>query len=428
MISLLAPVGLAALAAWLLPLLIHWVRRSDRQLVSFAAMRYLSAQAHPRERLRLHEPWLLLLRLLLIAAIALALAVPVLRTPGEPGAPWVLVAPGVSEAAARAAGAAAAGAAAAEGSAARAAAGPAPLAEWHWLAAGWPGLDAPPPSGGASASISSLLRQADAELPPRTTLTVIVPEELGGLDAERVRLTHTVAWRVLPGASPGSGASSEVASGSPAAPLTLSVRADAAGADELPLVRALAAAWQVDGLVTQWDIAPADAPLPATPGWLIWLAGPLPPGIEAWVRRGGTVLASRQTEGGGNVVVRDAGGAGDAGGAVYAGGAGDAGGAVLRERTLGQGRVLSLPGPLRASENTPVGAALSAAEFPRKLLTLMRGPPPAPDRAPAAAVVPLASGLAPLGPTPSLLPYLALGIALLYFGERVLATRGRVRP
>ena len=410
MISLLAPVGLAALAAWLVPLLLHWVRRSDRQIVPFAAMRYLREQTHPRERLRLYEPWLLILRLLLIAALALVLAVPILRGQGAPSAPWVLVAPGVTAAAARAA-------------------VPMPLAEWRWLAPGLPPFDAPLPPGESSASLSSLLRQADVELPPRAAVTIVAPEELGGLDAERVRLAHSFTWRVLPGASPSSavddGADQSVgaASGSrTTAPLTLAVRADTAGEAELPLVRALAAAWQVEGLNLQWDSSGPDAALPAASAWLIWLAGPLPPGIDAWVRRGGTVLASRQTaHDDGAVVLSDA-----------------AGAPVLRERQLGRGRVLSLAGPLRLGEppataaapggigSASLNATLGAADFPHTLLMLMRGPPRPPVRASAAAVAPLATGHAPLGPAQFLSPYVALGVGLLFLAERLLATRRRL--
>jgi hypothetical protein len=283
----------------------------------------------------------------------------------------------------------------------------APLAAWHWLAPGFPSLDTPPPplaAPGTAAPLSSLLRQADLELPPRAALTIVVPDELGGLDAERVRLTHPFTWRVLPGAD------RTVVSGAPSranAPLLLAVRTDAQSGVELPLVRALAAAWQIEGENIQWDIATADAPLPATSAWLIWLAGPLPPGIDAWVRRGGTVLASRQTaSGGGAVVLSEASGA-----------------ALLRERQLGLGRVVSLAGPLRVGES----ATLSSAEFPHTVLALLRGPPPVPERAAAVAVTPLAAGHAPLGAAHALLPYLALIVALLFLGERLLASRARVR-
>jgi len=378
LIALLAPAGLAAAAAVVVPLIIHWVRRSDRRLISFAAMRYLSEHAHPRERLRVHEPWLLLLRLLMIAVFALVMALPILRGKGDATAPWVLVAPNLAASAARAAVAA-------------------PLAEWRWLAPGFPRLEGPAPV--AASPLASLLRQADADLPPGTAVTVIVPEELTGLDAERLRLGRAVAWRVV--AETGAVANPAA----PPAALTLSVRYDAAGDAELPLVRALAAAWQVDGPAMQWDIAARDAPLPTTPGWLIWIAGPLPPGIEEWVRRGGRVLASRQASGAGRAVVRS-----DASGT-----------AVLSATELGKGRLLTLTGPLLASAS----AAFSAPDFPRALRDLLRGPPTPPDRAPAASVAPLPNGPPAHGPIQSLGPYLALLLALLFLGERLMATRIR---
>jgi hypothetical protein len=74
MISLLAPIGLAALAALALPLLIHLLRRTEDRVLPFAAWRYLAEPARPRERLRLRRWLLLALRLLLIAVIALLLS------------------------------------------------------------------------------------------------------------------------------------------------------------------------------------------------------------------------------------------------------------------------------------------------------------------------------------------------------------------
>ncbi len=73
-LSLLFPLGLAALAAWLLPLLIHLARRQESRLTEFAALRWLRAQPRPRQRIRVDEWPLLLLRLLLLALLALLLA------------------------------------------------------------------------------------------------------------------------------------------------------------------------------------------------------------------------------------------------------------------------------------------------------------------------------------------------------------------
>jgi hypothetical protein len=185
MIALLTPLGLAALAAAVVPLLIHLIRRSARQQVSFAAMRYLREHPHSREKSRLHEPWLLLLRVSLIAALALWLSLPVWRGRSEPQPAWILVAPGIDAAAARSSIVAAAG-------------------EWHWLTPGFPLLATAPIAAAAlpGAPLTSLIREVDSDLTPGTAMTIVVPANLGGLDAERLQFARPVTWRVLPGASP----------------------------------------------------------------------------------------------------------------------------------------------------------------------------------------------------------------------------------
>ncbi len=408
MIALLAPWGLAALAAVLVPLAIHWVRRSDRQLRSFAAMRYLRERPHAREKFRLHERLLLLVRLLLIGSVALLLALPVWRSRSEPQPPWIVVAPGIDPASAHA-------------SVAQ------PGAEWHRLAPGFPALDAPPGEAAASriitaaaadASLTSLVRELDSELAPGTALTLVVPAELRGLDAERLTLARPVVWRVLAGASPavvpepvwepaqepsrGPGQPS-VQESNPA--LTIAVRYDPADVTELPLVRALAATWQADGMTFQLDIAPRAAPLPPPPAWLLWLGASAPPNLDTWIRQGGHALLTLR----------------DAAGTVVS--ADDNGAPILRERVLGSGRVLSLAGPLRIDAMP----ALASPDFPRQLADLLRGPAPALDRAPAASVAPLTLPVAQpaLGRPQPLAPYLAVVIALLFLLERVLATRTR---
>lgn len=387
MMTLLAPWGLAALAALAVPLFIHWIRRSDRQLVSFAAMRYLREVPHSREKFRLHERLLLLLRMLLISSLALLLAVPIWRERGIPQSPWILVAPGVDAAQARANVGA-------------------PLAVWHWLAPGLPSLETPAPTAPATAlaSLTSLVREVDASLTPETALTIVVPAELSGLDAERLQLSRPVTWRPLPGRSP---ETAQV----PHPTLTLAARYDPIDQTELPLVRALAAAWQANGLALHLDIAPLDTPLPPLPAWLIWLGGKIPPAVNDFARRGGSVLASRSAPGAsvaGQTVLAD-----------------ETGAPVLRRQLIGAGRVLTLATPLRAAD-VPT---LATPEFPKTLADLMQSPVPAPDRAPAASVAPLPkpNPHATWGTTHSLAPYLSIVIGLLFLIERVYATRIRTK-
>ena len=177
-LALLAPLGLAALAALVVPIVIHLVRRLELRTTEFAALRWISERIRPRRRLRFERPWLLLLRLALLALLAVLLARPVLTQPPSAQASRVLVAPGSDLAAARAA-------VTSSG------------ADWRWLAPGFPSIETPAPTG--SVPVASLLREADAALPASATLAVVVPEQLAGLDGERPILAHAVGWHVVPG-------------------------------------------------------------------------------------------------------------------------------------------------------------------------------------------------------------------------------------
>ncbi len=177
-LTLLAPFGLAALAALALPLLIHLIRRLELTPTEFAALRWITERMRPRRRLRFERPWLLLLRLALLALLAVLLARPVLTPPAASTRSWVVVAPAVERPAAHAAVSA-------------------PEADWRWLAPGFPRLEDIAPT--VDSPVSSLLRELDADLPADTALTAIVPQELAGLDGERPRLAHALEWRIVPG-------------------------------------------------------------------------------------------------------------------------------------------------------------------------------------------------------------------------------------
>ncbi|MGQ3469536.1 BatA domain-containing protein, partial [Xanthomonas campestris] len=83
MMLLLFPAGLAALAALVLPLLIHLARRSGHRPTDFAALRWVRALPRPRHRVRFDEWPLLLVRLVLLAAPAVLLAGPALAGHGD---------------------------------------------------------------------------------------------------------------------------------------------------------------------------------------------------------------------------------------------------------------------------------------------------------------------------------------------------------
>ncbi len=385
--ALLLPAALAALAALLLPLLIHLARRSEQRPTDFAALRWLRQKPRPRHRIRFDEWPLLLLRLLLLALLALWLARPVLH--GAPDRrPYVAVMPGVAQ------------------DAIDRQALP-PQARRHWLATDFPALETPAPTD--TQPISSLLRQIDAELAEGVPLIVLATAQYDGADAQRPRLSREVDWRITEGATP-------VATPAPRpAPPRLRIHADNAQAAPVRYLRAAAIAWHAG----DDDAAPADAGYTlhgiddALPGdareVVAWLgAGPLPPALLRWVEAGGTALieagASLPDDTTAAPLWRDA-----------------AGETLAEGATRGQGRLLRLTRPLQPQAML----ALLEADFPQRLQALLQPAQAAPSRADARAHAPLAGARAyPQSPR-DLQPWLALLIALAFAAERWLATRAR---
>lgn len=379
-LAFLLPAGLAALAALLLPLLIHLARRSEQRPIQFAALRWLRQKPKPRHRIRFDEWLLLALRLLLLIALALLLARPVI-VGGASGAPWIAVVPGVDIKQARAVQAA-------------------ENARWHWLAPGFPSLDEPVPT--ASASLTSLLRELDAGLPEGVALTVLVPEQLAGADAQLPSLSHHIQWRVLPGSMSAASAPPAVAAFAP------SIRHAPQREASMRYLRAAQAAWKGSATVAS-DQAPLTQPVPANSRQLIWLApGPLPADIDTWVREGGVALLDHGTTLANlpatTALWRDASGAPLVEGAAY-----------------GKGRVMRFTREL-SPQAMPV---LLEPDFPQQLRSLFDPPRVAPTRVIAEAHEPLTGGpVFPQSPR-DLQPWLVLLIALLFLGERWLATGAR---
>lgn len=380
-LAFLLPAGLAALAALLLPLLIHLARRSEQRPTAFAALRWLRQKPKPRHRIRFDEWPLLLVRLLLIALLALLLARPVL-TGGESEAPYVAVAPGADVQAARAQLDAA-------------------DARWHWLAPGFPRIDEAPAT--SAVSPTSLLRELDAGLPADVALTVFVPDALDDADGERVRLSRRVDWRVL-------GAAQQRASTpTPAAALNMSVRYDQTRAGSLRYLRAAQAAWQADMPAAPLDVAPSAQPLPRGTGPVAWLVpGPVPTRLREWVREGGTVLLDSEATWP-DLPERAA---------MWRDGAG----AVLVDGAASErGRVLQLRRAL-APQAMP---QLLDPSFPTRLRALFAPAPTEPKRAPSRVHAPIEGGPTfPIAPR-DLQPWLVGLIALVFLLERVLATATR---
>jgi hypothetical protein len=89
------PLGLAALAVLLVPVLLHLARRKPDRPIRVGSLRHLPPGAAPRRaRSRIVEPWLLAARMLLLTLLALLIAQPFLRSVSPARAPKsVLVLP-----------------------------------------------------------------------------------------------------------------------------------------------------------------------------------------------------------------------------------------------------------------------------------------------------------------------------------------------
>jgi hypothetical protein len=394
-LALLLPAGLAALAALLLPLLIHLARRSEQRVTDFAALRWLAPKARPRRKRRFDERLLLCVRLLLLAAIALLLARPVLF--GRPDAtPWIVAAPGVPASAIR-------DLAGDDDGGAR----------LRWLAPGFPGLDRPPPS--KAAPIASLLRQLDTTVPAGAPLTVLVPPVLDGADAQRPVLGRRVDWRVV-AATEGEAADKADPGKASASSATSSPRLVVRHAPDAPGIRYLRAAgiaWQTGEKTghddASTDIAEVAQPLPQGATSLAWLApGPLPGAIRDWIRAGGHALLSKDAQAPelaqAAMLWRD-----------------EEGEPLARGAAFGRGRIMQLTRPLAPSAMPQ----LLGADFPRRLRTLFDDPPPAPARVDAREYAPT-TGAPPRPESPRpLSPWLVALVAALFALERWLASGPR---
>ncbi|WP_312316243.1 BatA domain-containing protein [Stenotrophomonas sp.] len=367
-LSLLFPLGLLALAALVVPLLIHLARRHHYAPLDFAALRWLRARAQPRQRIRFDEWPLLLVRLLLLTALALLLAHPLLHGAATPTAPWVVVTPGLTPPSVD------------EGS------------EGRWLAPGFPSLEQPAPTG--PQPLASLLRELDQAMPAGAALTVYVPDPMPGLDGERARLSRRVEWRSVRHPLP-----------APAAAAVAPQLRVAGAATDAQTQRAL------EALQRAWSQQPLPASLagdevPATGQVGVWLGdAALPASWQTWVQNGGSVLvtSTAAAPGTGVAVLRDA------TGAV----------AVSRHR-LGSGQVLRFSKALSPA-TLPI---LREPDFPRQLLEQLQ-PIPAPRVASAATQQPLIGATSPAAQPQDLSIWLLPLVVLLFALERWMATSAR---
>lgn len=383
-LAFLIPAALAALAALLIPLLIHLARRSEQRPTEFAALRWLRQKPKPRHRIRFDEWPLLIVRLLLVALMAVLLARPVLHG-GDSHAPYVAVVPGIAPAQLRDV----------SGTS---------QSRQHWLAPGFPKIGTTP-SPTSTASLSSLLRELDASLPADVALTVVVPERLQGVDGQRVMLSRRVDWRVVPGAMP-----TAAAPPASAAPV-LVVRYAPTNASSLRYLRAASAAWQPAPRKSPgaFDAADVEQAWPKATNNMLWLApGTVPMNVREWTRNGGTLLLDAKA------TFADA----PPMAPLWRDGSGEV---LIEGGGYGRGRVLRFTREL-VPRSMP---QLLDAGFATHLRAVFDTPAPPPSRVLANEHAPVTGSASfPVAPR-DLQPWLALAIALLFLVERWLATGSR---
>ncbi|MGV3577910.1 BatA domain-containing protein [Brevundimonas sp.] len=373
--ALLLPAGLAALLALAIPVVIHIARRTEARTVDFAALRWLDAAPKPRRSLTIDERLLLAARLMLLALIALWLAAPVLWNAADDRR-VVAVLPGADPATVSAA--------VEQGD------------RVLWLAPGFPEHGGLAPA--ASEDPASLIRQLDAELSAGTPVELVVPATLDGVDAERPRLSRRVEWTV--------GAEAPAPRVAGPRPLALTVRHAPGAEGAVRYFRAAAVSWTPADAEPAFDVAAIDRGVPGSARRLIWLAsGPVPAPVERWVRDGGVILTSLEAR----IPVE---------GETVPVWRGSAGEPLAVAGRLGRGRVIRLTRDLEPAAIPQ----LVEPTFPDALAAML-DPAPAPARVAAADHAPL-TGAAPYDQPPlDLRPWLALLVALVFAGERYLATR-----
>ena len=379
--SFLLPAAFAAFAALLLPILIHLSRRSQTQRTEFAALRWIGAKLRPRRRPVLQERLLLLLRLLLLAVVVLWLAAPVWQRSAPPR-DWLLVTPGLDW---RGVSDLPAG----------------DTVQRRWLAPGFPPLSTALPAPSHAVPTASLLREWDADAPAGDRLTVLVPESLGGLDGQRLRLGREVTWRVLPGAS-----APRRMPDTPLPALTL-LEGSTESADAV-YFRAAYLSWQAGLPEAKRRALPQSGVTALAPDAIAvqLQPGPLPDALRTWLERGGTLVLPAGTASvpadEWQILWRD-----------------DDGMPLLRAAAAGDGRVLQWQRPLDP-QTLPL---LLEPEFADGLQRALTRQPAEPDRARAVDHMPLrGTAHAPVAPE-SLRPWFALLAVLLFALERLLAAR-----
>lgn len=380
------PLGLLGLAALLLPVLLHLDRRRTLQTLRFAALRWIGSAHPPRRHPRLTEWLLLVLRLLLLASVALWLAQPLLRGEWRESRHWLVVVPGVDIAV--------------DADAVRAASEE--MHQVRWLAPGFPAIDRAP--GVLDVSTSSLLRELDAQLGANDTLRVLLPERVGGLDSAAITLSRQVEWRIAPASTTQPPLPSAAKREQPRLVLWPNASED----ESMAWLQAAITAWsQTPGFAIELQPQARELAWPEQADAVIVIDQTLPEAARTLLERGATVLHLPPAPKAVDPHV-------------------DQDGDIEwppRAQRVGNGTLLQLQGPLQPQRF----AALHESRFALQLRRLLFGEPPPPAFALAADIAPAQHPRSPPLPETPLRPWLAILIAVLFLIERLLASGRRLR-
>lgn len=251
------PLGLAALATLLVPILIHLARRRPEHPIRVGSLRHLSAGLAPRRaRSRISEPWLLAARMLLLATLAAFLARPFIRRAPLPNAPVSLLLV------------------------------PSALPE-DSLRLLFPASDSLLAAGAElrrlpMADLWSEIAELDADLPDGSSLAVAAPLHLR-VAGSRPAIRSTVSLHRLPSAA------SFALPARPRESLSVTIAADSS--HRIAAERAAAAFRAVAELRGDSLVLTEGAALPVGESWIVWLADSEPtPAHLAAVRAGATLF------------------------------------------------------------------------------------------------------------------------------------------
>ena len=271
MIAFAAPAWLAALGALAVPLAIHLWSHRARRPIRVGSIRLLAGvPPAARRAVRLRDPWLLALRLAMLAALALSLADPYWAPRGPRAGTWALLST--------------------EALADRA------LIDSLRAA----GAERRPLEDGGLPNYWSLLAEADRLAPPGTRFLIAAPLVADRFRGSRPAINAPVTWREV---------GAEAPRGAPPAaqpPRRVVILADAAHRDDARYFEAaIQAAAQTTGLAA--DVtrgSPPDARALATEAdWILWLAttGAAPaasgPVVPVWSDASGAPLLSVARDG-----------------------------------------------------------------------------------------------------------------------------------